>query len=380
VSESQAIKILSVSSKQTLRQFLRVPYPIYRGDPNWVPPLLVERKHHLSHRNPVFEHLRWGAWVANRGGRTVGRISAQIDDLHQQLHADDTGFFGMIESVDDVAVFRVLLDTAGRWLKDRGMRRVRGPFNLNINEECGLLVDGFDTPPSLMMGHARPDYRHRLAECGFVGVQDTLAYQLAPDFEAPKVMQRLLSDVTRRATIRPLRRDRLDQELATLRDIFNDAWSANWGFVPFTEAEFAEIGRTMLLLACPEMVQIAEVDGRPAAMIVALPNLNEVIADMGGRLLPINWAKLLWRLKVRYPRSARVPLMGVRREFQNTRLGPGLAFAVIDSVRKILIRRGIREVELSWILEDNMGMRNIIEALGGVAYKRYRIFEKSLGE
>lgn len=260
------------------------------------------------------------------------------------------------------------------------MRRVRGPFNLNINEECGLLVDGFDTPPSLMMGHARPDYRHRLAECGFVGVQDTLAYQLAPDFEAPKVMQRLLSDVTRRATIRPLRRDRLDQELATLRDIFNDAWSANWGFVPFTEAEFAEIGRTMLLLACPEMVQIAEVDGRPAAMIVALPNLNEVIADMGGRLLPTNWAKLLWRLKVRYPRSARVPLMGVRREFQNTRLGPGLAFAVIDSVRKILIRRGIREVELSWILEDNMGMRNIIEALGGVAYKRYRIFEKSLGE
>lgn len=363
-----------------MRQFLRVPYPIYRGDPNWVPPLLVERKHHLSHRNPVFEHLQWGAWVAIRGGRTVGRISAQIDDLHQQLHADDTGFFGMIESVDDVAVFRDLLDTAGRWLKDRGMRRVRGPFNLNINEECGLLVDGFDTPPSLMMGHARPDYRHRLAECGFVGVQDTLAYQLAPDFEAPKVMQRLLSDVTRRATIRPLRRDRLDQELATLRDIFNDAWSANWGFVPFTEAEFAEIGRTMLLLACPEMVQIAEVDGRPAAMIVALPNLNEVIADMGGRLLPINWAKLLWRLKVRYPRSARVPLMGVRREFQNTRLGPGLAFAVIDSVRKILIRRGIREVELSWILEDNMGMRNIIEALGGVAYKRYRIFEKSLGE
>ncbi len=363
-----------------MRQFLRVPYPIYRDDPNWVPPLLVERKHHLSDRNPVFEHLQWGAWVAIRGGSTVGRISAQIDGLHQRLHADDTGFFGMIESVDDVNVFRALLDTAGRWLKDRGMRRIRGPFNLNINEECGLLVDGFDTPPSLMMGHARPSYRHRLAECGFVGIQDTLAYQLAPDFRAPKVMQRLLSDVTRRATIRPLRRDRLDQELAILRDIFNDAWSANWGFVPFTEAEFAEIGRTMLFLARPEMVQIAEVDGRPAAMIVALPNLNEVIADMGGRLLPTNWAKLLWRLKVRYPRSARVPLMGVRREFQNTRLGPGLAFAVIDSVRKVLIRRGIREVELSWILEDNMGMRNIIEALGGVAYKRYRIFEKSLGD
>jgi len=377
---NESLQVVKVEGKSALNDFIRLPWSLYMDDPMWVPPLLLERRMHLSPKNPYFEHAKFCSWITYRNDKPVGRISAQIDRLHIDRYQDATGFFGMLEARDDPDIFSALMTQAETWLHEQGVCRVRGPFNLSINQECGLLVDGFDTPPSLMMGHARPDYRHRLAECGFVGVQDTLAYQLAPDFEAPKVMQRLLSDVTRRATIRPLRRDRLDQELATLRDIFNDAWSANWGFVPFTEAEFAEIGRTMLLLACPEMVQIAEVDGRPAAMIVALPNLNEVIADMGGRLLPINWAKLLWRLKVRYPRSARVPLMGVRREFQNTRLGPGLAFAVIDSVRKILIRRGIREVELSWILEDNMGMRNIIEALGGVAYKRYRIFEKSLGE
>jgi hypothetical protein len=231
----------------------------------------------------------------------------------------------------------------------------------------------------MMMGHARPYYADRLAQYGYIGAADTLAYIMPPQYEAPAVMRKLVAYVKKRTVVRDLRRDRLDEELAILRDVFNDAWSENWGFVPFTEAEFAEIGRAMLHLAAPDMVQIAEVDGRPAAMIVALPNLNEVIADMGGRLLPFNWARLLWRLKVRYPRTARVPLMGVRKEFQNTRMGPGLAFTLIDAEREVLARRGIEEVELSWILADNLGMRNIIESIGGVAYKRYRLFEKALG-
>ncbi|MDH3931068.1 MAG: N-acetyltransferase, partial [Chromatiales bacterium] len=318
-------------------------------------------------------------WVALRDGKCVGRISAQIDQLHLQRYADNTGFFGMLESVDDPAVFGALLGTAERWLSEQGMHRVRGPFNLTVNEECGLLVEGFDTPPSMMMGHARPYYADRLAQYGYIGAADTLAYIMPPQYEAPAVMRKLVAYVKKRTVVRDLRRDRLDEELAILRDVFNDAWSENWGFVPFTEAEFAEIGRAMLHLAHPDMVQIAEVEGRPAAMIVALPNLNEVIADMGGRLLPFNWARLLWRLKVRYPRTARVPLMGVRKEFQNTRMGPGLAFTLIDAEREVLARRGIEEVELSWILADNLGMRNIIESIGGVAYKRYRLFEKALG-
>jgi hypothetical protein len=339
---------------------------------------LIERKHHLSRSNPVFEHVEWAAWIAMRGDECVGRISAQIDALHQRRYRDNTGFFGMLEAIDDESVFAALTETAGRWLQNRGMTRVRGPFNMNINEECGLLVEGFDSPPSMMMGHARGYYAPRLEACGFEPAQDMLAYMLQPDYDAPPVMQRLLARTRKRATVRPLRRERLDDELETIRDIFNDAWSQNWGFVPFTKAEFAEVGRAMLFLAHPEMVQIAEVDGRPAAMIVSLPNLNEAIADMKGRLLPFNWVKLLWRLKVRYPQSGRVPLMGVRREFQNTRLGPGLAIALIDGLATVLIRLGVRDVELSWILEDNMGMRNIIESLGGVAYKRYRILQKPL--
>ena len=171
---------------------------------------------------------------------------------------------------------------------------------------------------------------------------------------------------------------RKDAELEILRDIFNDAWSGNWGFVPFTEAEFNSIGREMLMLIPEDFIQIAEFNGQPTAFIVLLPNLNEAIADLEGRLLPFGWARLLWRLKVRSPVSGRVPLMGVRRAFHNTRYGPGLAFVVIDAARKAAERAGMREVEMSWILEDNMGMRNIIESIGGRVSKRYRMYRKAL--
>jgi hypothetical protein len=178
--------------------------------------------------------------------------------------------------------------------------------------------------------------------------------------------------------LRPLRRKRADEDLEILRDIFNDAWSRNWGFVPFTAEEFNAVGREMLMLIPDDFIHIAEVDGRPSAFIVLLPNINEAIADLNGRLLPFGWAKLLWRLKVRSPGSGRVPLMGVRREYHNTRLGPGLAFLVIDAIRRAAVGAGMREVEMSWILADNMGMRNIIESIGGTVSKRYRMYEKML--
>jgi hypothetical protein len=191
-------------------------------------------------------------------------------------------------------------------------------------------------------------------------------------------MLKLAKKASSRIRIRQLQRKALKTELAVLRDIFNDAWSENWDFVPFTEAEFNEVGKAMTLLLDDDFIQIAEVDGEPAAMIIALPNVNEAIRDLDGRLLPLGWLKLLWRLKVSHPKSARVPLMGVLKQYQHSRLGPTLAFMVIDAVRKALIRRGVEDVELSWILEDNAGMRNIIESIGGTAYKRYRLYEKQL--
>jgi hypothetical protein len=372
------IHLEAVSGRRQLDEFIRLPWAIYRSDPNWVPPLLFEQKQRLTAHNPFFEHARWQAWTARYNGRLVGRISAQIDRLYHDRHGQKVGYFGMLEADDNTELFATLLRTAEKWLRDQGMQRVSGPFNLSINEECGLLTDGFDTPPYIMMGHARPYYARQVEAAGYAKAKDLLAYHIAADFEAPHIMTRLTEKAARRVSVRVLRRKQLGQELEILRDIFNDAWFNNWSFVPFTEAEFADIGEMLTLLVDDDFVQIAEINGRPVAMIVALPNINEIIRDLNGRLLPFGWLKLLWRLKVRYPTTARVPLMGVRQEYQHTPLGPALAFMVIDAVRQGLIRRGIRTVELSWILEDNDGMRNIIETIGGSAYKRYRIYEKDL--
>ena len=209
-------------------------------------------------------------------------------------------------------------------------------------------------------------------------MKDLLAYEMDPDFEIPSVMRAVEKRLHGRMVIRPIDRKNRDRDLKAMCSIFNDAWENNWGFVPFTDDEFLTVGHEMLLIISDDFVQIAEVDGEPAAFIVMLPNVNEAIADLNGRLLPFGWLKLLWRLKVRYPHSARVPLMGVRKKFQRTRLGPGLAFGVIHAVRNAAVARGIDRLEMSWILENNAGMRNIIETIGGRISKRYRMYEKNL--
>jgi hypothetical protein len=372
------LQIDPVINGQGLKTFIQVPWHIYRQDPNWVPPLIFEQKQRLTKKNPFFQHARWQAWTAYRNGQPAGRISAQIDQLHLQIHGDKTGYFGMLEAEDDEEIFAALCQTAEDWLREQGMERVIGPFNLSINEEAGLLVEGFDTPPRLMMGHGRPYYVHRIENCGYRLAQNFLAYLIKPDFEPPQVMQRLLQRTRNQVQLRKLQRRNLKQELEILRTIFNDAWSSNWGFVPFTEAEFSDIGEMLALLVDDEFVQIAEIDGKPVAMTVALPNLHEITRHMNGKLLPFGWFKLLWGLKVRYPTTARIPLMGVIKEYQQTRFGPALAFLVIDAAREALQNRGILDVELSWILEGNQGVRNLIETCGGKVYKRYRIYQKNL--
>ena len=367
-----------MTQRKQLREFIALPHRIYAADPAWVAPLNAMKRDQLSPGNHFFEHARWRAWIARQGGEVVGRITAQIDEMHLQQHDDDAGYFGLLEAVDDSAVFAALMDAAEQWLRAQGMRQVRGPFNLHINEEVGLLVEGFTTSPYFLMGHARPWYSSSLEAQGYRAAKELLAYQVHPDFEAPRVMERLASRVSNRVSVRPVRRKQLLEDAAVMRDIFNDAWQHNWGFVPLAEAEWAETVKTLTRLMPDEYIQIAELDGEPVAFIVALPNLNEAIRDLKGRLLPFGWLKLLWRLKVRHPTTARVPLMGVRHRFQHSRLGPTLAFMVIDQVRKALHARGVKDVEMGWILEDNDGMRNIIETIGGKAYKRYRIYQKEL--
>jgi hypothetical protein len=374
----QPLRIVPVEGRQGLRQFVRLPWSIYADDPAWIPPLLIERSEHLSKRNPFFEHAECQFWLAYRGENAVGRISAQVDHLHLQRYKDATGFFGLLEGEDDPETFGLLLKTAEKWLSSQGMHRILGPFNLSINQECGLLVEGFDTPPMVMMGHARPYYSARVAESGYRKEKDLLAYCIDIDFELTRAMKALIKKAARRVSIRSLRRERFSEELEILQDIFEDAWSGNWGFVPFTKAEFKHLGQSLKHLVHDEYVQIAEVDGSPDAMIIGVPNVNEVIRDINGRLLPFGWLKVLWRLKVVRPKTARIPLMGVRKRHHNSLLGAALAVMVVERVRRLGAKYGAKKVELSWILEDNAGMRNILDSIGGVVYKRYRIFAKDL--
>lgn len=377
-SPYQPLEILPVRSKDEQRGFLRLPWSLYTHDPAWVPPLLVERRHHLSERNPYFRHATFQAWIARRGSQTVGRISAQVDRLHLQRYDDQTGFFGLIEAQDDPEVFHALFQTAQRWLREQGMRRVLGPFNLSINDECGLLVEGYDTPPMIMMGHALPYYPGRIEEQGFAAYRNLLAYRIKTDFVAPVSYLKYAEQVAERVRLRPLRRWEFAEDMAIIKDIFEDAWSNNWGFLPFTTEEFTELGKNLKLLVPSNFVRIAEFDGEPAAMMLLFPNINEAIRDLDGRLLPWGWLKMLWRLKVSGVKTGRVPLMGVRRRFQRSRLSATLALMLITSLQTTASRRGIEEVEMSWILDSNRGMRNIIESLGGEPYKLYRIYQKDI--
>ena len=374
----EPVEVLPVRSGEDLRCFLHLPWSLYGDDPNWIPPLLLERREHLSKRNPYFRHAEFQAWIARRGRETVGRISAQVDRLHLERYDDQTGFFGLIEAEDDPEVFRALFDSAQKWLAERGMRRILGPFNLSINDELGLLVEGLDTPPMIMMGHARPYYPGRIEEQGFTGVQELLAYRIRHDFAAPRHMDNLVKRVADRVRLRIPDRSTFEEDLAIIKDIFEDAWSDNWGFQPFTTDEFRDLGKSLRLLVPLDYVRIAEVDGEPAAMMVLFPNLNEAIRDLGGRLIPFGWLKLLWRLKVSGVKSGRVPLMGVRKRFQGSRLGATLALMMITALQTAGQSRGMEDVEMSWILEGNKGVRSIIESIGGVPYKRYRIYQKEL--
>ncbi|MET4100727.1 hypothetical protein ABIE58_000138 [Roseovarius sp. MBR-78] len=377
-SDRDQITIAEATTGRVIKDFLHLPERIYADDPAWVAPLLLEQKQRVFDNKPLFAHCEVAAWVAYRNGTPVGRITAQLDQMQPEDETGKIGYFGMLEAVDDRAVFDALFDTAQTWLRARGAASIRGPYNLSINEDLGLLVENFDDPPFILMGHAPRYYAPRLEEQGLSMVKDLITYKVRPDFVAPDVMQKLAARASRTVKIRPLDRKNKAADFEAMREMFNDAWSDNWGFVPFTNAEFEETAKLLSVLLPEDYIQIAEIDGQPVAFIAAFPNINELIGDLRGRLLPFGWAKLLWRIKVRGARSARVALMGVRKQYQYSRLGPTLAFLVIDAVRKAMVQRNVTSVEMGWVLEDNHGMRHIIEAIGSTIYKRYRVYQKPL--
>ncbi|MCZ6764973.1 MAG: N-acetyltransferase, partial [Alphaproteobacteria bacterium] len=319
--------VTRVNGKADLKAFIRLPWGLYRDDPNWVPPLLVERHELLDEKkNPFFDHAEVALWLARRGDRPVGRISAQVDRAHLDAHGDGAGHFGLLEAEDEGETFAALLGTAEAWLKDRGMDKIVGPFSLSINDEAGLLVDGFDTPPMILMGHAKPYYARALEALGYAPAKDLICYRYPMPTLPPAVASFVEKVVAaENLVIRHINMRRFGDEILKVLDIFNDAWSDNWGYVPMSDAEISHMAKSLKPILRSESGVIAELDGEAVAMAVILPNINEAIADLNGRLLPFGLIKLLWRIKVRTPRTARLPLLGVRKRLHGTPLGAALA-------------------------------------------------------
>jgi GNAT superfamily N-acetyltransferase len=378
---NDAIVVTPVTDKKGKRDFLDAPFTVHANDPNWVAPLYLERDEHLDPRkNPYFQHADVQLFVAYKGGKSVGRISAQNDHLRLKTLNDNKGMFGFLDSIDDPKIFSALVKAAGDWLRAKGRTGMIGPFSFSINDEMGLLIDGFDSPPNMMMGHGKPYYAPRMEELGFTKAKDVIAYHYDLNPNSLPILER----VQKRAmasgdvSLRPIKMSDMKNEIRLIMDIFNDAWSNNWGFVPWTEAELDKLGKDLKLLVNGNYGYIASYKGEAAAFVVTLPNLNDWIKGMNGRILPFNWFKLLRHVIRKKPTSLRMPLMGVRRKFHGTPMGSALSTIVIEAARKYHVGRGGRTAELSWILEDNFPVRRLIETFGGLPYKTYRIYEKAL--
>jgi len=377
------IVVTPVEGKADLKAFIQLPVRLYAGHKGYTPHLNVERQEAYSpQKNPLFQHVEVQLFLARRAGRVVGRISAQVDRAYLERYADDTGHFGSLVSEDDPAIFSALFAAAENWLRQKGMKRSTGPFSLSVNEEVGLLVSGFDSTPMLMVPYDPPYSGARVEANGYAKIKDLFSYnydvQNAPETIGKKLMAR--AGMGERVKVRSANMKMFDAEVRTIVGIFNDAWSDNWGFVPFTQAEIDHAAKAFGPVIVPELCVFVEVDDEAVAFIVALTNLNEAIEGLSGRLGPLNLLKLLWRLKIAGVDSTRVPLMGVKKKFRNHPLmGAGLAMMAIDQLRQNGKRLGKKTAELGWILEDNKATNNIIRSVGGVHYKTHRIYEKALG-
>lgn len=373
--------IRPVETASDLKKFIRLPWKIYKDDPAWIPPLLMERKEFLDpKKNPFFEHADVALFLAEKNGEPVGRISAQIDHLHNETHKEQTGFFGLFECIDDQDIANCLLNNAAGWLKSRGMKSIRGPFSFSINEELGVVVKGQEHPPFILMAHSRSYYEKLLESWGLKKLKDFFCWRYVSGRPVPEAALQLAEEARKQPglVIREVDPKNMERDVRILIDVFNSAWQKNWGFVPLTENEIKKAAKDFKLLLEPKLALIAEVNGVPAAISLALPNLNEAIKDLNGKLFPFGLFKLLYRIKRKKIRSARLILLGIKKEFRKDALGAGLS--VLLYVEKHRRSQELKHWggELSWTLEDNQKINFGIEMMGGEHYKTYRVYEKSL--
>ncbi|UCF96995.1 MAG: hypothetical protein JSV89_17730 [Spirochaetaceae bacterium] len=370
-----SVEVVPVTNRRQLETFIRLPWKIYKGDPNWVPPLLVEQRTTLdTKKNPFFLHSKIQNYLAFRNGDLVGRISAIIDDNYNDFQQQNSGFFGFFEAINDMAVSRALFSEAAKWIRQQGMDRMLGPTNPSTNTVLGLLIDGFDIPAVLQMPYNPAYYVDLVEDFGLTKAHDLYAYYMEDIVPISDKIQRVAELVRKRknVTVRPVNMKKLKEEIQLIKSVYNDAWERNWGFVPWTDEELEYMAADLKMAAIPDLVLFAYVDGELAGWSLALPDLNQAMRHINGRLFPFGLLKLLWYSKK--TDMLRVLNLGVRKKFQGMGLDAVFYYETYTRGNKHGFHRG----EFSWILEDNHPMRNAMENWGAKIYKTYRLYGQDI--
>lgn len=373
------INVIPVESDYDKKRFIEFPYKLYAKDSNWVEPLRFDVKNNLdTKKNPFYSHARLKMWIAVKNAEVVGRIAAIINDNHNSFHNEKTGFFGFFESIDDKSVSSPLFDSALGFLRDEGMKTARGPVSPSTNDECGLLVSGFDKEPVMLMPYNPPYYEDLLTSYGFAKAKDMYAFWISKDvIKDQKMMdklERITEMIKKREGIvyRNLNMKDFNNEVRRVKEVYNDAWSRNWGFVPLTDDEIDHLAKNLKMAVDPDFVQFADIDGKPVGFSLTLPDINQAIKGLNGKLFPLGVFKFLANKKK--INRLRVIIMGVKKEYQKMGIDAGFYRDVIKAGN----RKNYTGAEISWVLEDNLAMVQTAEKLGAKIYKTLRIFDKEL--
>ncbi len=371
---SSYIQVELVTNKHSLKQFIDLPWKIYKGDVHWVPPLKRDIKETLNTRkNPFWKHATRKLYIAWKDGEVVGRIAAIIDENYNRFHNEKMGFFGYFESIQDYEVASSLFDAANKWLRIKGMKRVRGPMNPSTNDECAFLLEGFDSDPVVMMPYNPPYYLEFAERYGFYKAKDLYAY-LKDTIDVPERIIKFVERAKKRQNIvvRPINFKKFKEEVEKIKDIYNASWEKNWGFVPMTDEEMDYMAKKLKMIADPDLALIAEVNGNPIGIAVTIPDINPILKKLNGKLGPLQIVRFLHdRKKLVGTRSI---LFGLKPGYRRTGINTLLFYESEIAGERL----GYKWVEMSWNLEDNDLINRFDESVGGKLYKKYRIYEKKL--
>lgn len=372
---SRSVVVRKVRDRRDLNKYIFFPFKIYKNDPYWVPPLVKDVKERLDRKkNPFFEHSEMDLFLAYKEDELVGRVAAIVDENHNAFHDEKTVFFGLYESINEGETTAALLDEVSRWGKERGMTRIRGPMNLSMNDECAFLLEGFDSPPVFMMPYNPPYYLELMEKYGMVKAKDLFAFFMTRDHETAEKVQAIVEKIRQETniTLRGIDMKKLEEEAERIKFVYNNAWEKNWGFVPWTENEMNHMIKKLKGIADPNLIVIAEEKGRPVGVAFGLPNFNEVIKKMDGRLTPIGIIKFLfYKKKIK---GMRAIVFGILKEYRQS----GISYLLYSEFERRAREAGYEWGEMSWQLEDNEPVNRFNTSIGGRIYKKYRIFEKDI--